>query len=161
MSSRESEDVRRSDWPSETWSALSGPTAIALDPNATTFYVANQYANEVTVHALGTGSIQSTISGFQAPLALAVAPDRSQLYVVNGNGSSVSAVKLAVTPLAIATTITTAALPTAVAVSADSARAYVTNGNGFSLSEIDTATNTVTYTVAKIGIYPSSIVLWP
>jgi YVTN family beta-propeller protein len=37
--------------------------------------------------------------------------------------------------------------------------AYVTNAYGYSLSEINTGTNTVQYSIPRVGIYPYSVAL--
>jgi YVTN family beta-propeller protein len=49
-------------------------------------------------------------------------------------------------------------LPTSAAVSADGTTVYVTSAYGYSLAEIDTATNSVTFTLVHVGIYPFSVV---
>jgi len=117
-----------------TWTALSGPSGIAVYGNDV--YVANAYANSLTVYNLTTGVI---------------------LYVTNGNSSSVWALK--VSTLAIEAKIPAGLLPTAVAISSNSSTAYVTNGYGYSLTIINTATNTVKDTLPEIGVYPVSMAL--
>jgi YVTN family beta-propeller protein len=46
---------------SATWTTLSGPAGIAIFGN--NVYVANQYANSLSVHNLATGAVLSSVTG--------------------------------------------------------------------------------------------------
>jgi len=85
----------------QTLAVTGNPQGMALSPNGSMLYVANNGANTVSAFSVNatTGMLTQTgtisIGAGTAPRVLAVSPDGSTLYTVNQTGNSVSVVNLA------------------------------------------------------------------
>jgi len=126
------------------------PFDIAITPNGTRAYVANQYpSNLVSVIDIAENSVVKTIPGGQTPVGVAISPNGMRAYVTNDFANTVSVIDT-VTNTVIAT-IPVGLEPFGVAITPDGARAYVANAGSKTVSVISTATNTV---VAAIPVAP-------
>jgi YVTN family beta-propeller protein len=62
-----------------------GPKSVAVSPDGTRVYVANEYDNTVSVIDAATSTVTSTIPVGSWPWAIAVSPDGSSSYVADSN----------------------------------------------------------------------------
>ena len=134
-----------------------GSSGIVVLPNGN-IYVANQFSNNVTVHN-PSGSIIATLTGFSYPNWLAKTPDNSKIYVSNGNGNSISVINTANN--ATLATIPVGSNPISVAVSADGSTAFGVLSLASELIEINTANNTVSMIMPKVGPSPADVAMMP
>lgn len=137
----------------------SGAGAIAISPDGTRAYVANNGANRVFVIDTATNSIVGNpISVGSSPLGLALSPDGSRLYVPNYNEESVGVVDTATGAL-VGSPIAVGKEPEGVALTPDGSRAYVTNTGAGSVSVIDTATAKTIGLPIPVGTSPIGITI--
>jgi YVTN family beta-propeller protein len=115
------------------------PSFAVVSPDSSTFYVANQMANTVSVIDAVTNTVTSSISVGNSPLGLALTPDGSTLYVANGGNDSISVVDTATN------TVTVGSGPLLLAVSPDGKSLYVPCSTQIQI--IDTANNQISNTV--------------
>jgi YVTN family beta-propeller protein len=127
------------------------PVGLAVTPDGSTVYVANNASNTVSVINTGTNTVTTTIPGGSGPWGVAVTPDGSTVYVSNDIGSTVSAIATATNTVTF--TIPVGPSPFGVSVTPDGDVVYVANGGSNTVSVIATATNTVTATVT-VGSEP-------
>jgi 6-phosphogluconolactonase (cycloisomerase 2 family) len=133
----------------------SNPSAIAVEPSGRFAYVANQGANDVSVHAVDatTGALTAlgSVAADDTPSALAVDPSGRFVYVANaylsnpGSGS-LTAYAIAADTGALSTidlngalggtAMTTGPNPTAITVDPSGRFVYVTHANGVQSYEI-------------------------
>jgi DNA-binding beta-propeller fold protein YncE len=125
--------------------AGSGPSAIAITPNATTAYVTdagttNTAPGFVTPIDLSTNTAGTTIAVGSGPDAIAITPNGQTAYVGNYNADTVTPISL-VTDTA-GTPISVGAAPTSITITPDGSTAYV--GLAFDSGiEIDLATKSI------------------
>jgi YVTN family beta-propeller protein len=141
------------------------PSGVAVSPDGSRLYVANQSDGTVSVIDTATNTVVGEpIPVVVAPYAVAVSPDGSRVYVTSlyvGPGGTVSVIDTA--------TNTTLGDPIdvggsyhfGVAVSPDGSRVYVTNGVDNTVSVIDTATNTVVGDPIPVGSSPVAVAVSP
>jgi YVTN family beta-propeller protein len=122
----------------------SGPSAIAISPNASTAYVTDEGTTNtapgfVTPIDLSTGTPGTPIAVGSGPDAIAITPNGLTAYVGNYNDDTVTPINLATnTP---GNPIPVGAAPTAITISPDGSTAYVTQAFADDDIPIDTATN--------------------
>jgi hypothetical protein len=122
----------------------SGPSAIAITPDATTAYVTDEGTTNtapgfVTPIDLLTNTAGTAIPVGSGPGAIAITPNGLTAYVGNYNDDTVTPINLATnTP---DTPIPVGAPPTAISISPDGSTAYVTQGFADDDIPINTATN--------------------
>ena len=98
------------------------PHGVAITPDGTQAYVANNGDGTVSVIATAT----NTVAGLPNPFAVAITPDGTQAYVTNGyTTNTVSVIKTA--NRAVVATIPVGNFPIGVAITPDGTHAYVTN----------------------------------
>ncbi|HPZ94064.1 MAG TPA: beta-propeller fold lactonase family protein, partial [Mycobacterium sp.] len=134
------------------------PLGVAVSPDGTRVYVANNGQNSVSVISTATNLVTGTIGVGAAPSGLAVTPSGARVYVANNTANTVSVIDT-VSDTVIAT-VAVGARPTGVAVAPDGTRVYVTNNNASTVSVIDTASDTVIATIA-VGTNPTGVAVTP
>ena len=151
----------------QTVAMTQDPQGMAISPNGSTLYVANNVsgANTVSVFSVNatTGMLTQTgtinIGAATRPRVLAVSPDGTTLYTVNQTGNNVSVVNLATNT--VTTSISVGAQPVSIAINPAGTRLYVGNASSANLTVINTATNTVVTTVSLGAASPRSIAVSP
>ena len=135
---------------------------IALTPDGSQLYVANQDVQTVSAYTVDTTTglltANGTINTGMVPHDPAVSPDGTRLYIPNFSSNTVTVVNTAGNTFV--TTVNVGTAPISVTVSPDGTRAYVANITGNNISIIDTATNMVTGT-ASSGNGPRSVAVRP
>ena len=125
--------------------AGSGPSAIAITPNAATAYVTDEGTTNtapgfVTPIDLSTNTAGTAIAVGSGPDAIAITPNGQTAYVGNYNADTVTPISL-VTDTA-GTPISVGAAPTSITITPDGSTAYV--GRAFDSGiQIDLATKTI------------------
>jgi YVTN family beta-propeller protein len=71
------------------------PYAVAITPNGSTVYVADENSNSVDVISTATGKTTGTIAVQGLPMTIAATPDGSQVWVGNGYTGSISVISTA------------------------------------------------------------------
>jgi len=122
-----------------------GPRGLAVAPNGSRVYVANNTSGTVSVIDTATAAVLVTINVGAQPWGVAVTPDNDKVYVVNQLSNTVSVIGAA--SHTVVATIPVGNHPQGVSVSTDGSKVYVANYVGNTLSVIDPASNTVTATV--------------
>jgi YVTN family beta-propeller protein len=144
----------------------SNPYAVALSPDGTRAYVADQGSTTVSVVDTATDTVSATIGVAGQPTDVAVSPDGKRAYVTNQSRDIVSVIDT--TTETLTASISTAYWGTGVygvAVSPDGATVYATVAGDLNSSVgyvvvIDTATNTITNGIA-VGRGPYSVAVSP
>jgi len=128
---------------------------IAITPDGSRAYVANNVSDSVSVIALATDTVIATVAMFQ-PVGVALTPDSTRAYVTNSSEvfGSVSVIDTATN--ALTATIDIGPNAQTVAITPDGSRAYAASFGSDSLWVIDTATNAVIATVA-VGSGPVGV----
>lgn len=138
-----------------------GPVAMALHPDGSKLYVANE--QDQTVAMLDTTSYEVRASGSlpYAPYSVGVTPDGGQLFITAG----LNLLALDPTSLSITETITPEqGRPVVMAFSPEGSKVYVANGGsdfggaGHTVSVIDSASHAVLKTI-DVGESPLGIVI--
>ena len=137
------------------------PQGMAIKPDGSRVYVANNGSNSVSVINTSTDTIEKTIAVGGAPVKILMSPDGSRAYVANYSGSSVSVINTSINNSAnmIATTIPVGSNPIDIAISPDGSKLYVANSTGNSVSIINTSTNGVI--TLSVGTYPTALAVSP
>ncbi|MSQ02454.1 MAG: YncE family protein, partial [Myxococcales bacterium] len=68
--------------------------AVAVSPDGTTAYTANNDSNSVSVINTATNTVTATIAVGSKPEAAAVSPDGSTAYITNAGSNSVSVISI-------------------------------------------------------------------
>ena len=141
-----------------TVSVGSYPLGVAVSPNGSRAYVANDGSGTVSVIDTATDAVTATVAVGANPDGVAVSPDGSRVYVTNQCASYVSVIGAATN--SVVASVNVGANPTGVAVSPDGGQVYVANGGSGTVSVIDTATNSVVANV-NVGISPAGVAVSP
>ena len=127
---------------------------MAVTPDGSKVYVANEGANTVSVISTATNTvIGSPIPVGNGPFGVAVTPDGSKVYVTNEADNTVSVISTA-TNTVIGSPIPVGMSPFGVAVTPDGSKVYVANDRDNTVSVISTATNTVIGSPIPVGNGP-------
>jgi YVTN family beta-propeller protein len=102
-----------------------GPIAVAISPDGSTAYVANEYSANVTVVDLATHSVVATLPDRQTPYAIAVSPDGKWVYVADYGTKTISLID-ATTNTAVGPQTVFSSSPNGVAFSSDGKYLLVT-----------------------------------
>jgi YVTN family beta-propeller protein len=124
------------------------PRGIAVSPDKTRVYVANQHSNNMSVLETAGNTVIATIPLGGSPFGVAVNPAGTRVYVTNIDDNTVSVIDTAT--LAVIQTIAIpggmppplGVGPRGIAVNPAGTRVYVANWLGSSFSVIDATTNT-------------------
>ncbi|MEY2920338.1 MAG: hypothetical protein RL261_1643 [Pseudomonadota bacterium] len=150
-------------------SATIAPQALALSPDGTQLYVADNRSDGVVriVTLAGRSYVSSPPFGTgRVPVAVAAHPDGTKVYVAVADPARVSADFIAVLdprtgiPAAATIALTTGAGPTGIAVAPDGRTAYVSNRDANTVSIVDTATDAVSATLGGFRA-PAGIAISP
>jgi YVTN family beta-propeller protein len=132
------------------------PFGVAVTPDGSKVYVANQNDGTVSVIATATNTVVgSPITVGTLPFGVAVTPDGSKVYVANFASNTVSVIDTA-TNTVVGSPLTGGFFPFGVAVTPDGGKVYVTKAGNISnnVSVIATATNTVVGSPIPVGTAP-------
>ncbi len=134
------------------------PVGLALTPDGTHLYVAEETANSVAVVDTGSNHVVANVSVGTNPLHIAITPNGRTVYVVNEGSNDVSAISTATKT--VTATIPVGNYPNALATSPDGGRVYVINLYAGTVSVINTASNRV-IALWHIGLGIGSVVVSP
>lgn len=134
------------------------PWGIAVTPDGSQIYVANQGSNSVSVVATGNYSATHTIPVGASPWGVAVNPSGSKVYVANSGSGTVSIIDTA--SQTVIATVTAGSAPHWLAVTPDGNRVFVSNSGDGTVSVIDAGTDTLVRTVA-VGGKPEGVAALP
>jgi len=128
------------------------PVGVAITPDGTRVYVANEGPNtsprvggSVSVIDTSTNAVVATVPVGGTALGVAVTPDGTRAYVTNPTSGSISVIDTSTN--AVVATVPLGGAPYGVAITPDGTRAYVGNQTSASIQVINTSTNTLTATV--------------
>ncbi|MCX8103447.1 MAG: YncE family protein [Candidatus Bipolaricaulota bacterium] len=117
--------------------AVANPSALAVNRDCSTAFVADSSANKVFVVSLPGGAVRAEIAVGTKPIALARAAHNPDLYVVNTDDGSVSVINTQTNT--VKATVKVGAQPSAIALYSSGAhnRAFVANRGSNTISIID------------------------
>jgi len=124
-----------------------GPDGLAVHPDGTRVYVANEMENTISIIDTLTNTNIGTVPVGSGPIAVTVHPNGSRVYVVNGSSPTSVQVLDTVSHATLATIPLDVVQARGVTISPDGSRLYVTTYGSGSIKAINTATNTVIATV--------------
>lgn len=133
---------------------------VTVTPQSVAFaYVANAISNNVSVIAIATGEVSTTVPVGNYPCAVSVSPDGTKVYVANQRSNNISVISTATNTV---TGIINAGSnsPTALVVSPDGSRLYVVGLNSNNVSVYSTSTF-AQITSFSVGGYPVAIAVTP
>ena len=136
------------------------PIGVAITPDGTKAYVANNYGNTVSVINVATGAASTISTGIgNGPAGVAITPDGTKAYVANTGSDNVSVIDVATGSVS---TIFVGTSPTGVAITPDGTKAYVANSDGNTVSVINVATGSVsTISDFAVGLFPTAVAITP
>ena len=137
------------------------PEQIALNPDGTRVFVANEDAALVSIADIASGEIVAQLEVGGEPEGVSIRPDGRFVYVTSESNNQVSVIDTAA--LEVIAVFEVGARPRSSAFSPDSTRAYVTAENGGTVSVVDTSTHTVIDTIELSGenVRPMGVVVSP
>jgi YVTN family beta-propeller protein len=117
--------------------AVADPSALAVNRDCSTAYIADAAANRVFVVSVPSGAVRAEIAVGKKPIALARATHNHDLYVVNSDDGTVSVINTQTN--ALKATVKVGSRPSAIALYSSGAhnRAFVTNTGSNTISIID------------------------
>lgn len=117
--------------------AVADPSALAVNRDCSTAYIADASANKVFVVSVPGGQVRAEIAVGKKPIALARATHNHDLYVVNSDDGTVSVINTQTN--AVKVTVKVGSQPSAIALYSQGAhnRAFVTNRGSNTISIID------------------------
>jgi YVTN family beta-propeller protein len=136
------------------------PFGVAITPDGTHVYVANNVAQDATVSviATATNTVVATIPVGSRVVWVAITPDGTHAYVTNQDANTVSVIATATNT--VVATVSVGSGPVGVAITPDGTHAYVTNFRDTTVSVIATATNTAVATI-PVGSGPAGVAITP
>jgi YVTN family beta-propeller protein len=75
--------------------SVSYPTGLALSPDGSTIYTADQFGNSVSVISTATDTVTTTITGFSGATGIALTPNGATAYVSDANDNTVKVLNTA------------------------------------------------------------------
>ena len=137
------------------------PEQLAVSPDGTRIFAANEDAALASVVEITSGEIVAQLQVGDEPEGVSISPDGRFVYVTSENDSQVSVIDTAA--LEVVAVFDVGARPRASAFSPDSTRAYVTAENGGTVSVVDTSTHSVIDTIELRGesVRPMGVVVSP
>ncbi|MFI5511700.1 beta-propeller fold lactonase family protein [Mycobacterium sp. NPDC051804] len=153
--------------PGSFYPQAGAPTSVAVSPDGTRVYVANNVGGGTSVTVINAENDANTVVGSPIPVSvgafgIAVSPDGSRVYVTNDDSytGAVTVINTA-TNTVVGGPIPVGSLPQGVAVSPDGSRVYVVNNIDGTVSVINTTTNAVIGQPIAVGLAPSNIAVSP
>jgi len=134
------------------------PEGVAITPDGSYAYVANEGSETVSVIEISTNTVTATVAVGTDPTAVAITPDGSYAYVANQGSGTVSVIEISTNT--VTATVTVENNPYGVAITPDGSYAYVANDGSGTVSVIEISTNTVTATVT-VGTDPTAVAITP
>jgi YVTN family beta-propeller protein len=134
------------------------PVGVAITPDGSRVYVANNLGGSVSVINTGTNTVIATI-GMAQPVVPAITPDGSRAYVTTNFTGSMVVIDTA-TNAVVATIVGVGTDPQGLAITPDGTHVYVAGYDSNSVYVIDTATNTVS-TKIGVGLSPVGVAINP
>lgn len=134
------------------------PSGIAVTPDGSRVYVANDASDNVSVIDTSTNTVIATITAPANSQEIAISPNGLFAYLTNENNATVSIINTSNNT--ITGTIPVGMGPTGVAFTTDGSLAYVANATSANVSVINTSTSLVTATVTA-GTTPQFVALTP
>ncbi len=141
------------------------PSGIAVSPDGTRVYLANQGAiGTVSIIDTINNTVTATVNVGNSPWGVAVNSAGTKVYVAHQGGSN-DVYIIYTANNTVQTRVKVGSNPTGLATTPDGTKLYVTNSGrinnpGKTVSVIDTATNTVTTTVS-VGSFPFGVAVTP
>jgi YVTN family beta-propeller protein len=132
------------------------PVALAMAPDGSRLYVAEQGSAQLTVVDPATATVTAQLALAATPFALAPSPDGSRLYLANGPADTLSVLDTA--SGSVVATIAAGTDPQGVAVTPDGSLALVTDLGSAQLTSVDTATDSVVGRT-PVGADPAGLAL--
>lgn len=136
------------------------PAGVAVSPDGTAAYIANEGSNTVSVIDPATGAVRSTIPVGPGPRSVALRPDGTQAYVTNSGDNTVSVIDTATGNLAASIPVGAGWGASGVAFTPDGAKAFVTNAGEGTVAVIGTASTSV-LAVIHVGVQPVAVSVAP
>ena len=137
-----------------------GPEGVAISPDGTRLYVAND-GGAVWVLDTSNNTVVAKVTVGGDPYGVAITPDGTRVYVTQDNGASVSAIDTSSNT--VIAKISLPAAPSGVAITPDGRHAYVASTGSSTpgtVSVIDTSSNSVVATVSLPGL-PWGVAITP
>jgi YVTN family beta-propeller protein/YD repeat-containing protein len=132
----------------------SGPYGVAVSPDGSKAFIANDVSNSVSVINTATDTVSATISVGHGPTGVALLPNGLYAYVVNTADATVSVISTASNTVTATITLTgTPPPPSGIAASPDGSKIYVSaakiieGGPASRVFAISTASNSITATI--------------
>jgi YVTN family beta-propeller protein/autotransporter-associated beta strand protein len=140
-----------------------GPFGIAVTPNGSAVYVANNVGNSVSVIDTATKTVIATITAGIGtnPQGLAITPNGQFLYVANFASNTVSKISTASNTVVAVIATPVATEPGSLSVTPDGQFVYVTNQNAGSVTVISTSTDTLVGAPIPVGTNPFGVSATP
>ena len=142
-----------------------GDTAwgVAIKPDGTRAYVANNGSASVSVIDTSSNTVVSTVRVGNAPIGVAITPNGTRAYVTNHDDSTVSVIDTSSNTVVAAVAVGSG--PNGLAITPDGSRVYVTaTGTSIltpgSVSVVATSSNTVVAKVAGLN-QPAGVAITP
>lgn len=137
----------------------SAPNGVAVTPDGTHAYVANNNGGSVSVIDTATNAVVRAVSVGMGPYGVAVTPDGTRVYVTSAASGTVSMIDTAADT--VVNTLPVGGNPLSVAITPDGTRAYLVRPGAGSVSVIDTATSVITKHIGLPGTAPVSVAISP
>ena len=125
------------------------PEQVAVNPDGTRLYVANEDAATASVLDIETGEVLASLDVGGEPEGVSSSPDGRFVYVTSEEDNQVSVIDVATNT--VIETFEVGPRPRASAFSPDSSRAFVTSENGGTVSIVDTSEHEVIATLDVPG----------
>ena len=134
------------------------PTGIAVNPNTSKVYVANEYSNTVSVLGTESDKVQNRINVGIFPYSIDINPLNNRVYVTNRGSNTVSVIDGSIDTKLL--DITVGKSPVGVAVNPSANWIYITNLDDGTMSVIDGISNEVINTI-QAGRIPYAVTVNP
>jgi YVTN family beta-propeller protein len=147
----------RAETPTATINVGTHPLGVAITPDGSTAYVANEGSGTVSVINTATNIVTGLVSVGSDPWGVAVTPNGAYAYVTNFGSNTVSVISTATN--AVTTSITVGNNPYDVAITPNGNYAYITNSGSNWVTVINTATKTLTS--VNVGSFSNGVAITP
>jgi YVTN family beta-propeller protein len=125
------------------------PEQLAISPDGTHLYVANEDAGQLSIVSLPSGDVVARVPVGEEPEGVAVRPDGAEVYVASEETGEVAVI--AASTHEVVARVPVGHRPRSIAFSPDGSRAYVTLENDGAIAEVDTGAHTRLRTIVLEG----------